>query len=103
MPVKKEKILVAYGDSITQGYDALHPSNAYIRRMADYLNAELINKSLGGVKFLPNLAAVPNDIDADYIFVAYGTNDWSNSELGEFKRDCKEFYVLFCFCMVDFI
>jgi lysophospholipase L1-like esterase len=92
LPVKKEKILVAYGDSITQGYDALHPSNAYIRRMADYLNAELINKSLGGVKFLPNLAAVPNGIDADYIFVAYGTNDWNASDKSTLTANAESFF-----------
>lgn len=90
-PVKREKTIVVYGDSITQGYDALHPSKTYAMQLADAFNAELINKALGGAIFSPELAAVPNDINADYVFVAYGTNDWSLSDQASFRKNADDF------------
>ena len=35
--IKPKKKLLAYGDSITHGYDALRPSNRYIAKLADRL------------------------------------------------------------------
>ncbi len=75
-PVKREKTLIAYGDSITQGYDALHPQNTYAMRVADALGMALHNKSLGGAIFDPAMSAAPSGVHADMILVAYGTNDW---------------------------
>ncbi|MBR6794366.1 MAG: SGNH/GDSL hydrolase family protein [Clostridia bacterium] len=49
--VKPAKKLLAYGDSITQGYDALRPSNRYVAKLADLLGAEELNKGIGGEKF----------------------------------------------------
>lgn len=76
-PIRREKRLVVYGDSITQGYDALHPSNTYAMRLAEALGAELYNKGLGGACFCPDLAAAPSGVQADAVLIAYGTNDWS--------------------------
>lgn len=42
-PVKTEKKLLAYGDSITQGYIALRPSSMYTSKLADFLNAEYLS------------------------------------------------------------
>jgi len=77
VPVKREKKLVTYGDSITQGYDALHPSNTYTMRLTEALNAELFNKSLGGACFSASMAAAPSGVQADAVLVSYGTNDWN--------------------------
>ena len=41
--VKSEKVLLAYGDSITQGYDALRPSNRYTSKICDAIGAYEIN------------------------------------------------------------
>ncbi len=90
--VKQEKKLLAFGDSITHGYDALRPSNRYIAKLADALGAEEFNKGIGGERFFPDLAALKEDFVPDYITVAYGTNDWNKSDEGTFKENCKAFY-----------
>jgi len=90
-PVKRTKTVVMYGDSITQGYDALHPSKTYAMRMADFLGAELINKALGGITFGLNLAEVAEEILADYVFVAFGTNDWGSCDRESFTKNADAF------------
>ena len=91
-PVKKTKKMIAFGDSITQGYDALHPSNRYIAQIADMLNAEEICKAIAGETFCPQLAAIRDDFEPNYIVVAYGTNDWRKSSVEEFRRNCNQFF-----------
>ena len=86
-PVKPGKTLIAYGDSITHGYDALHPANRYIARLADALDAQEFNKAIGGERFFANLAAQRDAFDPDYIIVAYGTNDWRYSSQAQFARE----------------
>ena len=78
IPVKPAKKLLAFGDSITHGYDALYPSHKYITRLADFLNAEEHNKAIGGEVFTPGLSLLKEDYTPDYITVAYGTNDWKH-------------------------
>ncbi len=91
-PVKREKKLLAFGDSITQGYDALRPSMRYVSRLADKLCAEEINKGIGGEYFVPELAKLTENFTPDYITVAYGTNDWSKKSEEDFKVRCKSFF-----------
>lgn len=90
--IKSEKKLLAYGDSITHGYDALRPSNKYISKLADILGAEEFNKGIGGEVFREELAKFGQPFVPDYITVAYGTNDWSGREAEAFKTSCKEFF-----------
>ena len=91
-PVKRAKKLITFGDSITHGYDALHPSERYAGRLADALDAEEICKAIGGEIFQPVLAAMKDDFTPDYITVAYGTNDWSHRTPEEFLVNCDGFY-----------
>jgi hypothetical protein len=91
-PVKREKKLLAFGDSITQGYDALMPHRKYITRLADYLGMEEINKAIGGEIFWPELALMAHDFQPDMITVAYGTNDWTNRPYAEFRAASRAFY-----------
>lgn len=91
-PVKPSKKLIAFGDSITHGYDALRPSNRYAAKLAEALEAEEINKGIGGEVFFPALAKACDTFSPDYITVAYGTNDWSKTEEGDFKERCFAFY-----------
>lgn len=90
--VKPKKKLLAFGDSITQGYDALRPSNRYVARLAASLNAEEFNKGIGAEKFSPGLAKLKDSFVPDYITVAYGTNDWNGIDRETFKTNCKAFY-----------
>lgn len=92
IPVRREKKLLVFGDSISQGYDAMLPSRTYTTQLADFLNAEEVNKAIGAEHFVPELAALREDFDPDYISVAYGTNDWSHRPLEEIRQDSRKFY-----------
>ena len=91
-PIKPAKKLLIFGDSITQGYDALRPSRRYVARLAEALDAEEINKGIGGERFFPALAESRDDFEPDYISVAYGTNDWNILKEEDFKNKCQAFY-----------
>ena len=92
LPVKRGKKLLAFGDSITQGYDALEPRNKYITRLADRLGMEEINKAVGGEVFWPELAAMRDDLQPDLITVAYGTNDWTNRTCEDLQKASRKFF-----------
>ena len=91
-PAKPEKLLLAYGDSITQGYDAPRPSQRYASRLADCLGAAELNKAIGGEVFRPELAELSDPVVPDYISVAYGTNDWGKMDEETFRKNCRAFY-----------
>ena len=91
-PVAKE-CLIMFGDSITQGYDAMKPENAYAVQIATRLNAEARNKGIGAERFRAKLALIKDDMEPDIITVAYGTNDWSNCTKEEFESACSGFYI----------
>lgn len=82
-PLRRNRVLYSYGDSITQGYDAIYPSNAYPNQLADVLEAEVFNKAIGGDVFNPALALKTGSHRPDVITVAYGTNDWSHKNTKE--------------------
>ncbi|MBE7020688.1 MAG: SGNH/GDSL hydrolase family protein [Ruminococcaceae bacterium] len=90
--VTPKKKLLVFGDSITQGYDALHPSNRYIAKLAEKLEAEEFNKAIGGEKFFPSLAALKDSFTPDYITVSYGSNDWKRLDRETFKNNCRQFF-----------
>ncbi len=90
--VKLPKKLLVFGDSISQGYDAQRPSNRYVAKLARLLDAEEMNKAIGGEVFSPELSELKDDIEPDYIIVAYGTNDWVLTDSDTFKVNCKAFY-----------
>ena len=89
---KPKNKMIAFGDSITHGYDALRPSNRYVAKLANMLNAEEFNKAIGGECFFPELAKLRDSFMPDYITVAYGTNDWNVVDQETFKNKCKNFY-----------
>lgn len=92
IPVRPQKKLLAYGDSITQGFDALRPYNRQIGKLADMLDAEEISKACGGECFYEPLARLKDDFIPDYIYVAYGTNDWGKKTYEDFMANCRGFF-----------
>ena len=92
MPIKPSKKTLCFGDSITHGYDALYPSNKYITKLCNMLDAEEYNKAIGAEIFFPELAAAKEDFEPDFITVAYGTNDWSHCTKEEFIQNCSKFF-----------
>ena len=95
-PIRYQKKLLAFGDSITQGYDALYPSNKYITRLAEFLQMEECNKAIGGEIFFPSLAATKEAFTPDLITVAYGTNDWRCVTQDKFRENCDGFFHNLC-------
>ena len=91
-PVEKARRIICYGDSITQGYDARYPSLAYTNLIADALDAEIVNKAIGGDRFNPPLATLPDAVKPDLITVAYGTNDWSHAAREEMRDNAEKFF-----------
>lgn len=83
--------LICFGDSITHGYDAIHPSLSYASRLASLLDADVINKGIGGDIFFPALLDEAEGPDPDYITVAYGANDWFKCTAEEFENNCRSF------------
>ncbi len=92
-PLKKSKKMLIYGDSITQGYDSTLPSRSYASQLAYALDADARNKAIGGEVFCPELSKIKNDIEPDYISVAYGTNDWSKVQREKIDTNAKQFYL----------
>lgn len=90
-PVKHNKTIVMYGDSITQGFDAIHPSRTYAVMLARKLDATLYNQGIGGALFVPELPKLSVHKSPDYITVAYGTNDWNKTDQKNFYESCSEF------------
>lgn len=89
-PYNYDISILAYGDSITQGYDAIFPSCSYINQLALKLNAYVYNKAIGGDIFRPQLIE-KNNIIPDIVTVAYGTNDWSHCTREEFAENLVNF------------
>ena len=92
--VKRDKLLLAYGDSISQGYDALEPSHRYTAALSAMLGADEHNRAIGGEIFFPDLAGLADrELKPDLITVAYGTNDWKGRNDKElFKVHARGFF-----------
>ena len=90
-PKKKLGKVIFFGDSITQGYDSLHPSLDYAAIVSSRLGFDFVNKGIGGDKY--NAQVLVDDGGAvDRIFVAYGTNDWSCLPSREvFEKNIREY------------
>lgn len=83
-PISKRKTVLAFGDSITQGYVAELSSLTYVNQLSRDLDLEIVNQGIGGYYF--NEATIDKSIVAlkpDLITVAYGTNDYSRYDLRE--------------------
>lgn len=93
-PVECKRRILCYGDSITQGYDSQYPSLAYTNIIADVLDAEVVNKAIGGDRFNPDLAALPDAGRFDLVTVAYGTNDWSHERREVLTDKAERFFEL---------
>lgn len=90
-PVRYERSMLIFGDSVTQGYDAHYPENAYTVILARQLQACAVNKSIGGVKFHPPLAALADELEPEDILISYGGNDWHSAQRQQFEKDSLAF------------
>ncbi|MBQ8895027.1 MAG: SGNH/GDSL hydrolase family protein [Clostridia bacterium] len=85
-PYNRKYTMVCYGDSITQGYDAIQPAVSYVNVLADLLDAAPVDKGIGGDRFFPDLLEINDGVEPDLVTVAYGTNDWSGATREKFEE-----------------
>lgn len=93
-PVRRRMRLLAYGDSITQGNISEYPSLTYVSRLASMLDADVLNKGIGGDGFSDRIISHPDDFDPDIITVAYGTNDWNSRSPEDTEKSIRRFFSL---------
>ena len=67
---------IAFGDSITEGREPMHPSNSYVCRLARRLDAEVYNQGISGEIFRSRKLVPGTYPKCDFVTVAYGTNDF---------------------------
>lgn len=91
-PVKKARKMLAVGDSITHGYDAVYAALSYVNITADRLDASVVNQAIGAEIFNPGLVDGELGFTPDIITVAYGTNDYSKCARDAFVKNATEFY-----------
>ena len=72
---KRNKRIIFYGDSITQSAYIATPSLSWYVPMAEYLEAEYINRGIGSMIFDENSLPASDPIQPDIIIVEYGAND----------------------------
>lgn len=76
-PIEYQRKFLILGDSITQGNRAIIDSLSYANRITAMFDANSMNQGIGGGRFDPKSIDPSLDFDPDYVFVAFGTNDWS--------------------------
>lgn len=92
-PAPRAHTMIEFGDSITHGYDAHYPSLSYANRLAAMLDADPVNKGIGGDVFFPALLDGADACNApDYVTVAYGTNDWGHRDPAETETAIRDFF-----------
>lgn len=69
---------VAYGDSVTQGFDASHSGATYPWLVAAARGWEAINLGIGGRSTTPEDAAAIAGLRPDLVSIAIGVNDWQD-------------------------
>jgi len=90
--IERERKYIAFGDSITQGYDTYHPQYCYAHRVANAFNAELFDMGIGGETFDVETLDENFPVKPDFITVAYGTNDWSkNTDFNVFTKNAEDY------------
>ena len=80
-PVPARGFMLAFGDSITQGFICGKPSSGYPAQIANTLGIDLVNQAVAGHVFdedsLGGFSLWRGD-QPEVIVVAYGTNDWGH-------------------------
>lgn len=95
-PVLKNKKLLIFGDSISQGSGSIYSSKTYACLLRDWLQADAISKAVGSEQYFPALAQATPSRDVDYITIAYGINDWANNTKENFIANCTGFLQSIC-------
>ncbi len=91
LPLPRRKKLLCLGDSITQGYLGHVSSGCYAARLGRKMNAEVINQGIGGYFFDHRTLDPALALTADYVMIAYGTNDWAKRDAGALREEASRY------------
>lgn len=75
-PPRRRPRWAAYGDSVTQGFDASHIGATYAWQVAERRGWELLNLGIGGRCCAPEDANAIAACAPDLVTIAIGVNDW---------------------------
>ena len=92
-PYTHKRSLLAFGDSITQGHTAQHPSRTYASQVGQLLDAEIFNYGISAERF-EEAKIIPGTYpECDLVTIAYGTNDFGHQSASEalFARNMPAF------------
>ena len=85
LPQKKPVDILFFGDSITQGAQAVHPSNTYVMKVARNLDVGILNQGSSG--FVYDKESIEKVCDPKMVITAYGINDYGRKDLKTIKID----------------
>lgn len=92
-PYEYQRKFLIVGDSITQGYSAATDSLSWANRITRMFDADSVIQAISGGTFQVSTLDPEVDFIPDYIFVAYGTNDWgARSSMDDFKAYAQAYY-----------
>lgn len=83
LPQKKSVDILFLGDSITQGAQAIHPSNTYVMRVARSLDVGIINQASSG--FIYDEGSIEKVCDPKIVITAYGINDYGRKNIEQLE------------------
>jgi len=92
-PYEYQRKFLIVGDSITQGYSAATDSLSWANRITRMFDADSVIQAISGGTFQVSTLDPEVDFIPDYIFVAYGTNDWgARSSMDDFRSYAQAYY-----------
>jgi len=90
-PYLHRRSFVAFGDSITHGCCATHPSVTYVNQLSRLLDACAVNQGMGGEYMRADNLMPGTYPEFDFVTIAYGTNDYRHNTAAVFDADMPEF------------
>ena len=77
-PYTYKRKFMFFGDSITQGFTSSYSHLTYAAQISQYFDADFLNQAVGCGDFFP--ATFDNSVEftPDYVFIAFGTNDYNH-------------------------
>ncbi|MBE7058801.1 MAG: SGNH/GDSL hydrolase family protein [Ruminococcaceae bacterium] len=90
---RRERKLLVYGDSISQGLMGTHPCMSYVPLVADAIKADYLNLSVGGDLYDPEMLDPKVPFKPTVIIVALGANDLIfNGKYNSIKKNIENFF-----------
>lgn len=91
---KRERKLLVYGDSISQGLMGMHPYMSYVPLVADTIKADYLNLSVGGDLFDPEMLDHQLPFKPTVVIIALGANDlFFNGKYKSIKKNIEDFFM----------